>query len=95
MRSKLVKLLYDLEKTTSINGGSGTVPLGQYVSETVVPESQYGTGHGKKRMGVERTTQSMAIEQVLAEVVSRKWAPDKVFDPYNEFVGPKVEFQAA
>lgn len=95
IRTRLIKLLYDLEKHTKINTGSAVVDLSQFVSETIVPRSQHGTGLGKKRNGVERSTQAMAIEQVLAEVVSRKWAPDIVFDPYQGFVGNKVERQMA
>jgi hypothetical protein len=87
-RTDLLELLYNLEKNTQIQQGvSAAVNLSTFVTTTILPNSQ-------SRDANPHVTQSMAIEQVLAMAVSKKWAPVKIFNPYNEFEGTKVERQA-
>jgi hypothetical protein len=98
IRTRFQKLLYNLEKNTQISiNGTKAKNLSEVVTETILPNAQNKGGglNVRKKQAYERTTQSMAIEQVLAESVSKKWAPPKTFNPYVEFAaGTMVEQRA-
>lgn len=85
IRTRLLDHLYQREKETLIQKGvAAPVALGTFVEKTILPNSQNPDFN-------DHITQSMAIEQVLALGVKKKWAPDNIFEPFTGFAGTKVE----
>ena len=101
IKTRLLTLLFNLERNTQIKMGAAAArTLSSFVSETVLPDSTYAgtlaTLSGGKRKALDWSTQSMAMEQVLAEAVAQDWAPSRIFNPYDGFdAAPKVVRRAA
>jgi len=78
LREATLKLLFETEKANQVNDGSGAANINTFIKEKVLK----GSAGAATPLAV---TQSQAIEQALAEAVSNKWAPAKIFNPYSGF----------